>query len=92
MDLALASVTARAPSRAAQYVRMSTEHQQYSPENQLEIIRQYAGAHNMEIVQNRESSQDIRELKFPVIGFEQRAFDRVQPSRSVAWNQSRSST
>jgi hypothetical protein len=30
---------------------MSTEHQQYSPENQLEIIRQYAAAHNMEIVQ-----------------------------------------
>jgi len=27
------------PLRAAQYVRMSTEHQQYSPENQLEIIR-----------------------------------------------------
>jgi predicted site-specific integrase-resolvase len=51
MDLASASVTARAPSRAAQYVRMSTEHQQYSPENQLEIIRQYAAAHNMEIIQ-----------------------------------------
>jgi hypothetical protein len=30
---------------------MSTEHQQYSPENQLEIIRQYAAAHNMEIIQ-----------------------------------------
>jgi len=30
MELASA-VTARAPSRAAQYVRMSTEHQQYSP-------------------------------------------------------------
>ena len=28
--------------RAAQRVRMSTEHQQYSPENQLDIIRQYA--------------------------------------------------
>jgi DNA invertase Pin-like site-specific DNA recombinase len=50
MDLASA-VTARAPSRAAQYVRMSTEHQQYSPENQLDNIRQYAAAHNMEIVQ-----------------------------------------
>ena len=52
MDLASASVTAPAPSRAALYVRMSTEHQQYSPENQLEIIRQYAAAHNMEIVQD----------------------------------------
>jgi DNA invertase Pin-like site-specific DNA recombinase len=50
MDLASASVTTRAPSRAAQYVRMSTEHQQYSPENQLEVIRQYAATHNMEIV------------------------------------------
>jgi DNA invertase Pin-like site-specific DNA recombinase len=29
---------------------MSTEHQQYSPENQLDIIRKYAAAHNMEIV------------------------------------------
>jgi DNA invertase Pin-like site-specific DNA recombinase len=52
MDLPSTSVTARAPSRAAQYVRVSTEHQQYSPENQLEIIRQYAAAHNMEIVQD----------------------------------------
>lgn len=39
------------PSRAAQYVRMSTEHQQYSPENQVDVIRQYAVSHNMEIVQ-----------------------------------------
>lgn len=38
------------PLRAAQYVRMSTEHQQYSPENQLEVIRQYAATHQMEIV------------------------------------------
>jgi DNA invertase Pin-like site-specific DNA recombinase len=51
MDLVSASVNARDSSRAAQYVRMSTEHQQDSPENQLEIIRQYAAAHNMEIVQ-----------------------------------------
>jgi len=37
-------------SRAAQYVRMSTEHQQCSPENQVEVIRQYAASHSMEIV------------------------------------------
>ena len=37
--------------RAAQYVRVSTDHQQYSPENQLEVIRQYAATHGMEIVQ-----------------------------------------
>ena len=33
MDLASASVTAQASSRVAQYVRMSTEHQQYSLES-----------------------------------------------------------
>jgi predicted site-specific integrase-resolvase len=38
-------------SSLPQYVRMSTEHQQYSPENQLEVILQYAAAHGMEIVQ-----------------------------------------
>jgi len=30
---------------------MPTEHQQYSPENQLDIIRQYATDYNMETVQ-----------------------------------------
>lgn len=51
MDLASKAVNVWEPSRAAQYVRMSTEHQQYSPENQVEIIRQYAAAHKMDIVQ-----------------------------------------
>jgi DNA invertase Pin-like site-specific DNA recombinase len=36
--------------RAAQYVRMSTEHQKYSTENQAEIIARYAEARGMEIV------------------------------------------
>lgn len=39
-----------APVRAAQYVRMSTEHQQYSTENQAHAIRQYADRHGLEIV------------------------------------------
>lgn len=38
------------PVRAAQYVRMSTEHQQYSPENQSDAINRYAAIHGMEIV------------------------------------------
>ena len=38
------------PSRAAQYVRMSTEHQQYSPQNQSDTIAKYATNHNMKIV------------------------------------------
>ena len=36
--------------RAAQYVRMSTEHQQYSTENQADKIREYAIRRNIEIV------------------------------------------
>jgi DNA invertase Pin-like site-specific DNA recombinase len=36
--------------RAAQYVRMSTEHQQYSTENQGDKIREYATRRNIEIV------------------------------------------
>lgn len=36
---------------AAQYVRMSTEHQQYSTENQREAIAEYARARGYEIVQ-----------------------------------------
>jgi DNA invertase Pin-like site-specific DNA recombinase len=36
--------------RAAAYVRMSTEHQQYSTSNQMDAIREYAGRRNMEIV------------------------------------------
>ena len=40
-----------APLRVAQYVRMSTEHQQYSTENQSQAILEYAHGHDMEIVQ-----------------------------------------
>lgn len=36
--------------RAAEYVRMSTEHQRYSTENQSEAIRQYAARRGYEIV------------------------------------------
>ncbi len=37
--------------RAAMYARMSTEHQQYSTENQRDMMKEYADKHNMEIVQ-----------------------------------------
>jgi DNA invertase Pin-like site-specific DNA recombinase len=36
--------------RAAEYVRMSTEHQRYSTENQAEAIREYAARRGLEIV------------------------------------------
>jgi DNA invertase Pin-like site-specific DNA recombinase len=37
---------------AAQYLRMSTEHQQYSIENQARRIQQYAEAHCFTVVQS----------------------------------------
>lgn len=36
--------------RAAQYVRMSTEHQQYSTHNQSDKIKEYEKQRNIEIV------------------------------------------
>ena len=44
------SSSTNGPLRAAQYVRMSTEHQQYSIDNQSLAIGTYAKSHNMEIV------------------------------------------
>jgi DNA invertase Pin-like site-specific DNA recombinase len=44
------------PVRAAQYVRMSTEHQKYSTENQAEIIAQYAARRGFEIVHTYEDA------------------------------------
>lgn len=43
------SATALTP--AAQYVRMSTEHQRYSADNQAQAIELYATAHGFEVVQ-----------------------------------------
>lgn len=40
----------RPRTSAAQYVRMSTDHQKYSTENQAEAIAAYALAHGMEVV------------------------------------------
>ncbi|WP_327196223.1 recombinase family protein [Sphingomonas sp. SRS2] len=51
-----AEASPRPPVRAAQYVRMSTEHQKYSTENQAEIIAQYAARRGFEIVKTYEDS------------------------------------
>jgi DNA invertase Pin-like site-specific DNA recombinase len=42
--------TAQRTLRAAQYVRMSTDYQRYSIENQAVIIAAYAQAHDLTIV------------------------------------------
>ena len=36
--------------RAAQYVRMSTDHQQYSTDNQSDLIKAYAESHGIQVV------------------------------------------
>jgi DNA invertase Pin-like site-specific DNA recombinase len=38
------------PKKAAMYVRMSTDHQKYSTENQADAIREYANRYNIEII------------------------------------------
>src|ERR1041385_731566 len=42
--------TERDPNLAAAYIRMSTEHQQYSTSNQMDVIREYAKRREMEII------------------------------------------
>jgi Resolvase, N terminal domain len=43
-------LTAKPSNCAAQYVRLSPQLQQYSPENQAEVIKRYAANHGLEIV------------------------------------------
>ncbi len=50
------SSSGKAVTPAAAYVRMSTEHQRYSTENQLDRIRVYAAQRGMEIVRVFEDS------------------------------------
>ena len=49
-EVIVSQETESAAMRAAEYVRMSTEHQKYSTENQSDAIREYAERHGMEIV------------------------------------------
>ena len=49
-------MTANQPVPAAQYLRMSTEHQQYSLENQATAIQKYAESHSFEIVRTYSDS------------------------------------
>ncbi|WP_293678301.1 recombinase family protein [uncultured Phenylobacterium sp.] len=51
VEILEASISSKAPLiRAAQYVRMSTDHQRYSTENQADALASYAALHGMEIV------------------------------------------
>ncbi|MFC5310327.1 recombinase family protein [Azospirillum rugosum] len=67
--------------RAAEYVRMSTEHQQYSTENQDGAIRQYAARRGLEIVR---TYADAGKSGLAIDGREglQRLIDDVQNGRA----------
>jgi predicted site-specific integrase-resolvase len=53
---------------AAAYVRMSTEHQQYSTSNQMDVIREYAKRRGMQITKDYsdegKSGLNIRRTRF----------------------------
>jgi len=46
----------RVPTRAVAYVRMSTDHQKYSTENQLAVIRRYAERRAIQVIRNYEDA------------------------------------
>ena len=48
------------PERAAEYVRMSTEHQRFSTENQSDVIRQFAARRNIEILAEFQRIVDVK--------------------------------
>lgn len=54
--------------RAAEYVRMSTEHQQYSTENQAAKIREYAERRGISIVRTYAYTNQARSLLPPCWG------------------------
>src|SRR3546814_1126806 len=51
------------PVRAAQYIRMSTEHQRYSPDNQQTAIAAYASLRGFEVVETYRSEEHTSELQ-----------------------------
>src|SRR4051794_33859375 len=69
------------PVRAAQYVRMSTEHQKYSTTNQADAIRRYATERGMEIVRSY-SDEGKSGLRLDGRHALKRLIDDVQSGRS----------
>lgn len=69
------------PVRAAEYVRMSTEHQKYSTENQGDAIRRYAAQRGIEIVRTY-ADEGKSGLKLSGRDALQRLINDVQNSRA----------
>ena len=79
--------------RAAQYVRMSTEHQQYSTENQADVIREYAAARGYEIVKTRGPAEVVDGVAVGQFDLEEDSTVAVKiapSSRAGIWDRLRS--
>jgi DNA invertase Pin-like site-specific DNA recombinase len=72
-----------APIPAAQYVRMSTEHQKYSTTNQSESNHIYAASRGMEIVKTYADQGRSGLSLHRRVGL-QRLLDDVQSGRAIA--------
>jgi DNA invertase Pin-like site-specific DNA recombinase len=80
-DDAPASGSGAAPIRAAEYVRMSTDHQKYSTENQAVVIRRYAEARGYVIVRTY-ADEGKSGLSLGGRGALQRLLDDIQGGRA----------
>lgn len=75
--------------RAAQYIRMSTEHQQYSTENQSDVIREYAKKRGYEIVRTyTDAGKSGLRIEGPLAdaAFQIPTRARRQPGRTRQWD------
>ena len=53
--------------RAAQYLRMSTEHQKYSTENQSDVIAEYAERNGMKIIRTYADEGDLPQFLYQLL-------------------------
>ncbi len=72
----------QAVRRAAMYVRMSTDHQKYSTENQADAIQEYASRHNIEIIETY-ADQGKSGLSLDGRDALKRLIDDVQSGRAI---------
>ena len=69
--------------RAAQYVRMSTEHQQYSTENQADKIKEYAARRGIDVVIGIVETHGRAETEELVAGLEREEQQRRERARML---------
>lgn len=71
-------------NKAVRYLRMSTEHQRYSLENQAAAISSYANVNGLQIVRSYEDSGKSGLTLKKRLGLQQLLADCVQPGRDFS--------